>query len=159
MPLKFGYPGLAAGFTLALFSLEIRRVWRTKTYLLRTKPGASTKRENKLKHFKIWTIKQQQPSSTAIRVFSTSPPATAENADACFSPHRGICEFAPRSRRRGYIIPQSTIANWLGIVKVEKPETNIVEKFRRYASRATFPSASCANASRLTLQRTVTKTG
>ena len=58
-----------------------------------------------------------------------------------FSAQGNICEFAPRSRRRGYIIPQSTIANWLGIVKVEKPETNIVEKFRRYASRATFPSA------------------
>ena len=42
---------------------------------------------------------------------------------------------------RGYIIPQSTVANWLGVVKVEKPDTNIVEKFRRYASRATFPSA------------------
>ncbi len=52
-----------------------------------------------------------------------------------------ICEFAPRSRKRGYIIPQSTVANWLGMVKVEKPDTNIEEKFRRYASRATFPSA------------------
>lgn len=52
-----------------------------------------------------------------------------------------ICEFAPRSRKRGYIISQSTVANWLGMVKVEKPDTNIVEKFRRYASRATFPSA------------------
>lgn len=52
-----------------------------------------------------------------------------------------ICEFAPRSRKRGYIIPQSTVANWLGMAKVEKPDTNIVEKFRRYASRATFPSA------------------
>lgn len=52
-----------------------------------------------------------------------------------------ICEFARCSRRRGYIIPQSTVANWLGVTKVVKPETNIVEKFRRYASRATFPSA------------------
>ncbi len=52
-----------------------------------------------------------------------------------------ICEFAPRSRRRGYIIPQSTVANWLGLTKVMKPETNLVEKFRRYASRATYPSA------------------
>lgn len=58
-----------------------------------------------------------------------------------FSTQGYICEFAPRSRRRGYIIPQSTVANWLGVVKVEKPEANIVEKFRRYASRATFPSA------------------
>lgn len=52
-----------------------------------------------------------------------------------------ICEFTRRSRRRGYIIPQSTVAKWLGVSKVVKPETNIVEKFRRYASRATFHSA------------------
>ena len=52
-----------------------------------------------------------------------------------------ICKFARRSRRRGFIIPQSTVANWLGVAKVVKPETNIVEKFRRYASHATFPSA------------------
>lgn len=58
-----------------------------------------------------------------------------------FSAQGNICEFARRSRRRGYIIPQSTVANWLGLTKVVKPETNIVEKFRRYASRATFPSA------------------
>lgn len=70
-----------------------------------------------------------------------------------------ICEFAPRSRKRGYIIPQSTVANWLGMAKVEKPDTNIVEKFRRYASRATFPRLSCENASLQTRQRTVTRTG
>lgn len=58
-----------------------------------------------------------------------------------FSAQGNICEFARRSRRRGYIIPQSTVANWLELTKVVKPETNIVEKFRRYASRATFPSA------------------
>lgn len=58
-----------------------------------------------------------------------------------FSAQGNICEFAPHSRRRGYIIQQSTITNWLGIVKVEKPETSIVGKFRRYASRVTFPSA------------------
>ena len=57
------------------------------------------------------------------------------------SAHGNICEFARRSRRRGYIIPQSTVANWLGLAKVVKPETNLVEKFRRYASRATYPSA------------------
>lgn len=58
-----------------------------------------------------------------------------------YSAHGNICEFARRSRRRGYIIPQSTVAIWLGLTKVVKPETNLVEKFRRYASRATFPSA------------------
>ena len=58
-----------------------------------------------------------------------------------YSTQGNICEFARRSRKRGYIIPQSTVANWLGLAKVVKPETNIVEKFRRYASRATFPSA------------------
>ena len=58
-----------------------------------------------------------------------------------YSTQGTICEFARRSRKRGYIIPQSTVANWLGLTKVVKPETNLVEKFRRYASRATFPSA------------------
>lgn len=58
-----------------------------------------------------------------------------------YSAQGNICEFAPRSRRRGYIIPPSIVVEWLGLSKVEKPETNIVEKFMRYASRATFPSA------------------
>lgn len=52
-----------------------------------------------------------------------------------------ICEFARRSRRRGYIISPSAVAYWLGLAKVKKPETDAVEKFRRYALRATFPSA------------------
>lgn len=64
-----------------------------------------------------------------------------ERISLFLSAEGNICEFARRSRRRGYIIPQSTVANWLGVTKVVKPETNIVGKFRRYASRATFPSA------------------
>lgn len=51
-----------------------------------------------------------------------------------------MCEFAPHSSRRGYIIYPSTVDNWYGVTKVVKPETNLVEKFKRYASRATFSS-------------------
>lgn len=107
-------------------------------------PSVSELREakNKLKHLKIWTIKQQQPiidRNSGLYDITTSE--GRERRRLFFSAQGNICEFAPRSRKRGYIIPQSTVANWLGVVKVEKPDTNIVEKFRRYASRATFPSA------------------
>lgn len=51
-----------------------------------------------------------------------------------------ICEFAPRSRKRGHIIMPETIDNWLNIEKVVKSDTNIVNKFIRYASTASFAS-------------------
>lgn len=51
-----------------------------------------------------------------------------------------ICQFAHRSRRRGYSIPHSEIESWLDIKKLVKSCTNIVEKFRKYASRASFTS-------------------
>ena len=75
-----------------------------------------------------------------------------------FSAHGNICEFARRSRRRGYIIPQSTVANWLGLTKVMKPETNLVEKFRRYASRATYPLAFVRKCLMADPTKAVTKT-
>ncbi len=58
-----------------------------------------------------------------------------------FSTQGNICEFAPRSHRRGYIIPEYIVHGWLGVAKVEKSDKNVVAKFIRYASRATFPSA------------------
>lgn len=58
-----------------------------------------------------------------------------------FSAQGNICEFAPRSRRRGHIIPASAVLGWLGLAKVEKSDKNLVAKFMRYASRASFPSA------------------
>lgn len=53
-----------------------------------------------------------------------------------------ICQFAPRSRRRGYCVPLSEIESWIEIKKQDggKSPTNIVEKFKKYASRASFTS-------------------
>lgn len=54
----------------------------------------------------------------------------------------GICQFAPRSRRCGYRLPHSEIESWLDIKKQDggKSRTNIVEKYKKYASRASFTS-------------------
>lgn len=52
-----------------------------------------------------------------------------------------VCEFAPRSRKRGYAIPLGVVENWHGIEKEQRNETDMVAKFKRYAARATFPSA------------------
>lgn len=52
-----------------------------------------------------------------------------------------ICEFAPRSRKRGYPIDSTIIACWVSVALYTPNESNIVAKFKRYASRATFPSA------------------
>lgn len=55
--------------------------------------------------------------------------------------YREICEFAPRSRSRGYKLGKEFVSQWLSIKKVERKESNIVAKFQKYAARATFPSA------------------
>lgn len=52
-----------------------------------------------------------------------------------------VCEFAPRSRKRGYAIPLDIVENWQGIEKEQRNEADTVAKFKRYAARATFPSA------------------
>lgn len=52
-----------------------------------------------------------------------------------------VCEFAPRSRKRGYAIPLNIVENWRSIEKVQRNEADTVAKFRRYAARASFPSA------------------
>lgn len=70
-----------------------------------------------------------------------------------------VCEFAPRSRKRGYAIPLNVVESWRSIEEVQRNEADTVVKFRRYAAVLPSPRLSCANASRLTLQRIVTKTG
>lgn len=52
-----------------------------------------------------------------------------------------VCEFAPRSRKRGYTIPLNVVESWRSIEEVQRNEADTVAKFRRYAARATFPSA------------------
>lgn len=52
-----------------------------------------------------------------------------------------VCEFAPRSRKRGYTIPLNVVESWRSIKEVQRNEVDTVAKFRRYAARATFPSA------------------
>ena len=118
-------------------------VYAQKKYPLRMKPGASIQKgKNKLKHLKDMDY---QAAATIIDrnsgLYDITTSEGKERRRLFYSTQGNICEFARRSRRRGYIIPQSTVANWLGLTKVVKPETNLVEKFRRYASRATYPSA------------------
>lgn len=52
-----------------------------------------------------------------------------------------VCEFAPHSRKRGYAIPHNVVENWRSIEEVQRNEADTVAKFRRYAARASFPSA------------------
>lgn len=52
-----------------------------------------------------------------------------------------VCEFKSRSRKCGYPIDAAVITSWEEIILYLPPEKNIVAKFKRYASRATFPSA------------------
>lgn len=52
-----------------------------------------------------------------------------------------VCEFAPYSRKRGYAIPLNVVESWHSIEEVQRNEADTVAKFRRYAARATFPSA------------------
>ena len=104
--------------------------------------GELREAKNKLKHLK--NMDYQAAANIIYRNSGFYDITTSEGKERrrlFYSTQGNICEFARRSRKRGYIIPQSTVANWLGLAKVVKPETNLVEKFRRYASRATFPSA------------------
>lgn len=52
-----------------------------------------------------------------------------------------VCEFAPRSRKRGYPVGVNIVSGWLCLSPAKPKETNPVLKFKRYAARATFPSA------------------
>ena len=74
-------------------------------------------------------------------VFDITTPFGTQRRRLFLSTESKVCEFAKRARRRGYPIQPNEIKCWLSISKVTKPTTNIVAKFQRYASRATFPSA------------------
>lgn len=78
----------------------------------------------------------------AIMELSTSPLPLALNADACSSLLK-VRYVSLLNALAGEAIPYppNDIKSWLSISKVTKPTTNIVAKFQRYASRATFPSA------------------
>lgn len=51
-----------------------------------------------------------------------------------------VCEFKPRSRKRGYPVDVDAVTAWVEIKPYIPEEKNIVAKFKRYAGRATFPS-------------------
>ncbi len=52
-----------------------------------------------------------------------------------------LCEFAPRSRKRGYPVGVNIVEDWQTLSPAAPKERNIVDKFRKYALKATFPSA------------------
>lgn len=51
-----------------------------------------------------------------------------------------LCEFAPRSRTKGFPIATDVVARWISVDRVVSKETNLVAKFRKYAQRASFTS-------------------
>lgn len=54
-----------------------------------------------------------------------------------------ICRFKARSKKRGYAISSETVSSWTELRPCEETATEqrTVQKFIRYASKATFPSA------------------
>lgn len=51
-----------------------------------------------------------------------------------------LCEFAPRSRTKGYPIESRVVEQWKALNPAEPKTTNIVQKFQRYAAKADFTS-------------------
>ena len=47
-----------------------------------------------------------------------------------------LCEFAPRSRTKGYPIGSQTVEHWTALNPAEPKRTNIVRKFQHYAAKA-----------------------
>ena len=74
-------------------------------------------------------------------VYDIITPHGKERRRLFLSQNNLICEFAPRSRKRGYPIDSIIIACRVSIALYTPKESNIVAKFKRYASHATFPSA------------------
>ena len=74
-------------------------------------------------------------------VYDIITPHGKERRRLFLSQNNLICEFAPRSKKRGYPIDSTIIACWVSVALYTPNESNIVAKFKRYASRATFPSA------------------
>lgn len=73
-------------------------------------------------------------------VFDIITPYGKERRRLFLSAQGNICEFARRSKTKGYPIDIEIIEGWSDMTRVVRSETDIVAKFRRYASRATFPS-------------------
>ncbi|WP_305380713.1 hypothetical protein [uncultured Duncaniella sp.] len=51
-----------------------------------------------------------------------------------------LCEFAPRSRTKGFPIGSQAVEHWTALNPAEPKTTNIVRKFQRYAAKADFTS-------------------
>lgn len=51
-----------------------------------------------------------------------------------------LCEFAPRSRTKGYPIADDVVAKWISVERVVAKEPDLVAKFRKYAQKASFTS-------------------
>lgn len=83
----------------------------------------------------IYTIKGKSG------LYDIITPQGVERKRLFLSQNNRICEFAPRSRKRGYPIENDVIVGWASIVPHTPKESNIVAKFKRYAARSTFPSA------------------
>ena len=73
-------------------------------------------------------------------VFDIITPHGKERRRLFLSAQGNICEFSRRSKTKGYPIDIEIIEGWSDLTRVVRSETDIVAKFRRYASRATFPS-------------------
>lgn len=73
-------------------------------------------------------------------VFDIITPHGKERRRLFLSAQGNICEFARRSKTKGYPIDIEIIEGRSDLTRVVRSETDIVAKFRRYASRATFPS-------------------
>lgn len=71
---------------------------------------------------------------------------------------REICEFAPRSRSRGYELGKEFVSQWLSIKKVERKESNMVAKFQNMPQEPHSLLHLSANALMRTLQKVVMKT-
>ncbi len=74
-------------------------------------------------------------------VFDIITPHGKELKRLFLSEQGNICEFAKRSKTKGFQLGRHIIEGWIALKKVESSKTDIVAKFKRYASRATFPSA------------------
>ncbi len=72
--------------------------------------------------------------------YEITTPKGVERRRLFLTASREICEFAPRSRCRGFELGREFVSQWLSIKKVKRKESNIVAKFQKYAARATFPS-------------------
>lgn len=79
------------------------------------------------------------------RTFVVSDNCSEKTMRLFVSVDNTICQFAPRSRKSGYRVPMATVVSWTCIKTKEDERANkerrLVEKFKKYAAKATFPSA------------------